>query len=151
MLHDTSIKEISLEGFKVVSGDMFAHLPRKSEATCTLWPTAMSFSKQALIFLGNCEHIRIEVNAAKKGLLVVPVTTKDRDCVRWIKSIKNPTVRKMECCNCTRQLYETWGLNGELNYRAVGKLVTADNKVMLLFDFSNPESWKRVEAGGNRV
>lgn len=151
MLHDTSIKEISLEGFQVVSGEMFAHLPRKSDATCTLWPTAMSFSKQALVLLGNCEHIRIEVNTAKKGLLVVPVTTKDRDCIRWIKSIKNPTIRKMECCNFARQLYQAWGLNGDLNYRATGKLVAADNKVMLLFDFSDPESWKRVEAGEKRV
>jgi len=85
------------------------------------------------------------VNPVRKGLLVVPVTVKDRDCVRWIKSIKNPTIRKMECCQFARQLYETWGFNPELNYRAIGKLVAADNKVMLLFDFSDPESWKRVE------
>jgi len=142
---DTNIKEINLDGFQVVSGEMFAHLPRKSDATCTLWPTAMSFSKQALVLLGNCEHIRIEVNPARKGLLVVPVTVKDRDCVRWIKSIKSPTIRKMECCQFARQLYETWNFNPDLNYRAIGKLVAADNKVMLLFDFSDPESWKRVE------
>ena len=151
MLLDTGIKEISLEGFKVVSGEMFAHLPRKSDATCTLWPTSMSFSKQSLVLLGNCEHIRIEVNVQKKGLLVIPVTTKDRDCIRWIKSIKAPTIRKMECIHFTTQLYEAWGLRADQVYRAIGKLVTADNKVMLLYDFNDAETWKKAEAGGKRV
>ena len=148
---ESSIKEISLEGFKVVSGEMFAHLPRKTDATCTLWPTAMSFSKQALLLLGNCEHVRIEVNVQRKGLLVVPVTTKDRDCIHWIKSIKTPTIRKMECCNFTRQLYDAWGWNPDQIYRATGRLVTADNKVMLLFEFHEAETWKRPEAGGRGV
>lgn len=145
---DTTIKEISLDGFKVVSGEMFAHLPRKSDATCTLWPTSISFSKQSLVLLGNCEHVRIEVNVARKGLLVVPVNSKDRDCIRWIKSVKEPTVRKIECSRFTRQLYEAWGLNLDQVYRAIGKLVAADNKVMLLYDFNENETWKTPEAGG---
>ena len=150
-MFDTSIKEISLDGFKVVSGEMFAHLPRKSDATCTLWPSAISFSKQSLILLGNCEHVRIEVNVKTKGLLVVPVTSKDRDCIRWIKNVKEPTVRKMECTHFTKQLYEAWGLNLEQVYRAIGKLVAADNKVMLLFEFTDAETWKKPEAGGRSV
>ena len=69
---DPRLSEISLDGFQVVSGQMFAHLPRKSDATCTLWPTSISFSKQAVVLLNNCEHIRIEINPTTKGLLVVP-------------------------------------------------------------------------------
>ena len=78
---DPRLSEISLDGFQVVSGQMFAHLPRKSDATCTLWPTSISFSKQAVVLLNNCEHIRIEINPTTKGLLVVPVTSKDQDSV----------------------------------------------------------------------
>jgi hypothetical protein len=108
----------------------------------------MSFSKQALVLLGTCEHVRIEVNVAKKGLLVIPVNSKDRDCIRWIKSLKEPTVRKIECGRFTQQLYEAWNFSNEQVYRAVGKLVAADNKVMLLFDFNENETWKTPEAGG---
>ena len=82
---DPRLSEISLEGFQVVSGQMFAHLPRKSDATCTLWATSISFSKQAVVLLNNCEHIRIEINPTTKGLLVVPVTSKDQDGIRWIQ------------------------------------------------------------------
>lgn len=151
MILDTRMPQIDLEGFQVVSGEMFAHLPRKSDATCTLWPSSMSFSKQSLVLLNNCEHIRIEVNVPKKGLLVVPVTTKDRDCIRWIKSVKAPTIRKMECGSFAKQLYQAWGLNENQVYRAIGKLVTHDNKVMLLYDFNDAETWKKAEAGGKRV
>lgn len=40
---NNSIPEISIDGFKVVSGKMFAHLPRKGEPTCTLWNNSISF------------------------------------------------------------------------------------------------------------
>ena len=80
------IQEISVEGFQVVSGSMFAHLPRHLSATCTLWPDSINFSKYAIYMLNNCERIRIEVNTAKRCILVVPVTANDRDGVRWMKT-----------------------------------------------------------------
>ena len=45
------------------------------------------------------------------------------------------------------QVYQAWGLDKEYNYRAVGRLVTANQKVMMLFDFSNAESWKTQKEG----
>lgn len=34
-----------------------------------------------------------------------------------------------------------WGWEKNYVYRAIGRIVAADNKVMLLFDFREPESW----------
>ena len=137
------IQEISVEGFQVVSGSMFAHLPRHLSATCTLWPDSINFSKYAIYMLNNCERIRIEVNTAKRCILVVPVTANDRDGVRWMKT-KNQEIeaRKMDCKQFTGPLYDAWGWDREYVYRATGQLVTYDQKVMLLFDFSYPENWK---------
>ena len=53
-----SIEEVSLEGFQVVRAEMFLHLPRKGDATCTVWPTKISFSRLALTALNNCEYVR---------------------------------------------------------------------------------------------
>lgn len=50
------IEEMTLEGFQIVSSNMFVHLPRKSDATCTIWPTRISFSKLALEYLHFCEY-----------------------------------------------------------------------------------------------
>ena len=39
------------------------------------------------------------------------------------------------------QLYDIWKLDSQMAYKATGKPVSADGKIMLLFDFSNPDCW----------
>ena len=136
------IEEMTLEGFQIVSSNMFVHLPRKSDATCTIWPTRISFSKLALEYLHFCEYIKLQVNPKTKCLLVMPVTSTDKDSIRWAKGDKDKTVRNMESRIFGEQLYQSWGLDPEYNYRSIGRLVSVNQKVMLLFDFSQPEMWK---------
>ncbi len=140
------IEEMSLEGFQVVRADMFLHLPRKGEATCTVWPTKISFNKLALAALNFCEFVRIEINPLKKCMLIIPVTSKDKDGIRWVKGQRSFTVRNMESKQFGDQLYSSWGLDPEFNYRATGKLVSSNGKVMLLFNFSDAEIWKSKKA-----
>jgi len=141
----TSIPEITIDGFQVVSGEMFAHVPRKSEPTCTIWYNSIAFNKMALVALNNCERVRIEINPKTKCLLLIPVTAKDKDGIRWTKSVKDPVARKIECKAFTSQLYDIWEWNKEFVYRSVGRIVSADKKVMLLFEYSEPENWKCKE------
>lgn len=137
------VQEISMDGFQVVSGSMFSNMPRSMRPTCTLWPGSINFSKYSIYLLNNCERVRIEVNTAKRCILIVPVTASDRDGVRWMKSAgQKVDARKMDCSQFTQPLYEAWGWDREYVYRAVGQLVTSDRKVMLLFDFNYPEKWK---------
>ena len=136
------LQEISMEGFQVVSGDMFRHVSRLNAPTVTLWYNSISFSKAALVALNSCERVRIEVNAKTRCILLVPVTVKDKDGIRWMKTGKAPQARRLECKAFTSQLYEQWGWKEDFVYRTVGRIVTADNKVMLLFNFSDPENWK---------
>ena len=136
------IEEVSLEGFQIVASDMFVHLPRKSDATCTIWPTKLSFSKLVLSSLNNCEYVRIEVNPRTKCLIVLPVSSGDKNSIRWVKGIKEFSIRNMESRRFGEQVYKSWGFDMDYNYRAVGRLVTANQKVMMLFDFNDAESWK---------
>ncbi len=141
------IEEVSLEGFQIVASDMFSHLPRKKDATCTIWPTKLSFSKLALSALNNCEYVRIEVNPRTKCLIVLPVTSSDPDSIRWIMGTKEFSIRNMESKRFGDQVYQSWGLDMDYNYRAVGRLVTANKKVMMLFDFNGAERWKTKKEG----
>ncbi len=136
------IEEVSLEGFQIVASDMFAHLPRKNDATCTIWPTKLSFSKLVLTALNNCEYVRIEVNPRTKCLIVLPVSSTDKNSIRWIKGSKELNIRNMESKRFGEQIYKTWGLDMDYNYRAIGRLVTANQKVIMLFDFNDAENWK---------
>lgn len=141
------IEEVSLEGFQIVASDMFVRLPHKSDATCTIWPTKLSFSKLALSALNNCEFVRIEVNPRTKSLIVRPVSSSDKNSIRWIRGAKEFRVRNMESKRFGNQVYKLWGLDADYNYRAEGRLVTANKKVMMLFDFNCAESWKTKKGG----
>lgn len=92
-----------------------------------------------------CERIRLEVHPQKKSLLAVPVTVKDKDSIIWRKNIKEYAPRRMESVRFSSQIYEIWGWDTSWVYRAVGHVVTVENKIMLLFDFSAPEQWKAKE------
>lgn len=142
MVLNDEIQEISKEGYQVVSGELFRRILRLGQPTATVWPTSISFSKTALQALNVCERIRIEVNTAKRCILIVPVTEKDKDNVRWLKSVNDSSARKIECTPFTSQLYTSWGWKKDQAYRTTGRIVTVDKKVMLLFDFSTPERWK---------
>ena len=139
----TALEEINLDGFQIVKSEMFAHLPRKTDPTCSIWSTKLSFSKLCIELLNNCEFIRIEVNPNTRCLLVIPTPSTDKDSIRWIKGIKDKNVRNMESKQFGDEIYKAWGLDPEYNYRAIGRLVSARNKIMLLFDFNNAEMWKR--------
>lgn len=136
------VQEINLDGFQVVSGDLFTNYTRTTNPTATLWYNSLSFSKASLTALNGCERIRVEINPNTKCLLIVPVTVKDKDNVHWVTRTKDPAPKKMECRRFTAQLYKTWELDSEFVYRTLGRVVTAKNKVMLLFDFKQAESWK---------
>lgn len=143
----SELQEVNMEGFKVVSAELFAHPARYSYPAMTLWHTSLSCNKAAVIALNNCERIRIEVNAAKKCILIVPVTAKDKDGIRWSKNIKDPVAKKIECVRFTSMLYEQWHWDVNTCYRTNGRLVTSDQKVMLLFNFTEPEHWIVGEKG----
>lgn len=141
-----TVNDISLEGFKVVSSDFFYAPTKLQLPTFTVWDGSISFSKHAVLMMNYCENVLLQIHSEGKKALVTPSSSKDKDAVRWLMK-KEPFVgRKINCPKLTDKLYEVWNWDKNYTYRAVGKLVTSGNKVMLLFDFSQAESWKRPEA-----
>ena len=135
------IQEINMDGFQVVSVDMFSHYMRNDLPMITLWNTHISFSKAAVHALNNCERVRMEVNTKTKGILLVPVSMKDKDGIKWMGTGKTPYGRKLECRAFTEALFDSWHWDKKRVYRTKGRIVTSDSKIMLFFDFSSPESW----------
>ena len=136
-----TIPEINIEGFQVVSADMFRPALRLFDPTMTLWYTSIGFSKATVTTLNNCERIRIEVNNLQKKILIVPVNSNDKDGIKWLKDAPEPSSRRIECASFTNQLFKLWDFDSKRAYRAIGKPVSVDRKLMILFDFSLPESW----------
>lgn len=110
-----------------------------------LWLCAKLRAAWLAEMLNNCERVRIEVNPKTRCILLIPVTSKDKDAVRWAKTGKEVQPRKIECLAFTSQLFDGWGWDRKRVYRTTGRIVSSDKKIMLLFDFSNPESWPMKE------
>ena len=72
------VNEISLEGFKIVSGDFFCTVSRVSAPTMTVWDGSIGFSKQDLILLNSCENVIMQINAPERRVLIIPSSSKDR-------------------------------------------------------------------------
>ena len=115
------IQEINMDGFQVVSIDMFSHTYQRTDyPAITLWVDHIAFSKSAVDALNRCERVRMEVNPQAKRILLVPVSVKDKDAIRWMTTGKNPHGRKLECKLFAEKLFETWGWNKEYVYKAKG-------------------------------
>ena len=138
--------EISMDGFKVVSSDFCCTVSRVSAPTITVWDGSIGFSKQDLLLLNSCENVLMQINAENKKILVVPTSSKDKDAIKWVKKTNPLEAKKFSCPKLTDNLYDAWNWDKDYIYRATGRLVTVQNKVMLYFDFSEPEKWKKPEA-----
>jgi hypothetical protein len=139
---DFAIGDISLDGFQTVMGHYFSHLV---EPFLTLRGNNISFNMSAYKALDCVETVQIMVNQASRRILVRPISSSEVDAIRWIKNTEAPHSKPIECASFSRPLFEVWKWNPKSRYRASGKLVKNDKKLMLLFDFSSPEI---LPAGG---
>jgi len=135
------IPEIDLSGFQVVKSDMFQAFTSRSAITMTVWPDSISFSQASINALKKCEHVRIEINYDAKCILVIPVTTQDRNNVRWAVSDKGKT-RRIGCLRFVSVLYSAWNWNTDMAYKGTGRLVASNEKVMILYSFEKASNWK---------
>ena len=74
-----------------------------------------------------------------KSILVRPASTSSTDAVVWRRSKAEPKYCKLDCPQLARKIYEQWGLDKNLRYKAFGRLVQAEQKILLLFDFNEAE------------
>ncbi len=134
-----SFNEISMDGFKVVSGEYVTTVPKPTAPVLTISDGRLSFTKRDVLILNTPEHVLIRVNGEEQKILIVPTKSTDKDAVKWVAKMDPVEARKITCYKLTDQLFDMWGWDKSCYYRAIGRLVIANDKVMLLFDFSNPE------------
>ena len=148
MAYDIGIKTVSLDRFQVVQRKYFSRL---TEPMMTIWESAVAFNTASHDALNNCECIEIYVNEKAKSIAIMPVPSKDKEAVQWIRGSKKYKYNRIECTMFARQIFKSWGLDPQYHYRTPGKLVQCDKKLMILFDFSHYEVWsgsKMVKENG---
>lgn len=140
MNFEKEIKNISLDGFQLVKCKYFS---RQNEPVMSLFSTAISFNTAAHNALNRCEYVEIFLNEKKKSIIVMPASgSKNNEAVRWQSGKEKPKYTRIECSMFSKPIFESWGLVPKYHYKATGKLVQCDKKVMLLFDFNEREVWE---------
>jgi hypothetical protein len=133
---DFAITDINLEGFQVVKGNYFN---RQIEPYMSFKESSISFNIAAYRALNCVATIQILVNQANRKILIQPISSDDANAITWLKNTENLSSKPIECTAFTRPLYEIWKWKVQTRYRAYGKLVQNEKKLMLMFDFSSPE------------
>ena len=133
-----TIKTVTLEGYQIVKGQLFS---RQLEPYMTIWQNCVSFNLPCYTALNKCEFITVYVNKDEHRIMITPSMSKDSDSVRWVKNPEAPKSDHIECTHFARQLLEDWNLDKDCRYKAKGRLVQCEKKVMLLFDFTDSEAW----------
>lgn len=132
MASDYVLSDISLDGYQLVRATYFE---KYIEPIMTLWHTSVAFGQGCYSALGNCEFIHIMLNDEEKSIIIRPTNSKENEALSWRRSGKEAKYNKMDCAMFTRKLYERWSLKPEYHYRATGRLVQCDKKLMILFNF----------------
>lgn len=140
MNFENQIKNISLDGFQIVKSKYFS---RQNEPVMSLFSSAIAFNIAAQNALNRCEFVEIYLNEKNKSIIIKPAAgSKENEAVRWRSGKEEPKYSRVECSMFAKPIFESWGLNPKYHYKATGRLVQCDKKVMLLFDFTDKEVWQ---------
>lgn len=132
-------KEINLKDYKVVSAQLF----RFDKAPfMNIYPKKISFSNEARGMLNNCQAIRIMINEQKKTVAIRAMPPSESNTLVWIKEgMKEAYIPQYSCPKLTSHLYEIWGWDLNLRYKASGMLVQFSGRPLIVFDFSEADSF----------
>lgn len=138
MNSEALIENINLKGYQIVESRMF----RKTNIpSMNLFPTAISFNRDCHLALNNCDNIQIMVNLETKTVLIKSCTSSDENAILWERGTKSTYIPRFTCEDLTKLLFSVWKLDRNYHYRVGGRLVKADSKLMLLFDFKDYETY----------
>lgn len=130
---------IDLRDYKVVSAQLF----RFDKAPyMNIFPKKISFSNEARGMLNNCQAIRIMINEQKKTVAIRAMPPSESNTLVWSKEGKKDSyIPQYLCPKLTSHLYEIWGWNMNLRYKASGMLVQFSGRPLIVFDFSEADSF----------
>lgn len=136
---EPQIAEIDLNGFQLINANNFG---RWCNPGITLWYNALAFNNAAFISLGQADSVQFYVNDERKSVIVMPCRSNEEESVALKKTPAKNGYARLECTLFTKKLFESWNFDKDCRYRVCGRQVQSGRKIMLIFDFTNPEVWK---------
>ena len=131
----------SYDGYQVVRGEFFAHT---FEPSITFNDSKVYVNMACLNRMPAVEYIQILVNQQTKKLVVRPCREDEKDSFRWCSNTGRRRPRQIACRIFYAKLAEMMQWNPAYRYKLLGKLITANEEQLYIFDLTATEVYQRI-------
>lgn len=139
-------EEFSFDGYQVVRGEFFAHT---YEPSITFNGTKFYVNMACLNKLPTVEYVQILVNQITKKLVIRPCREDEKDSFRWCSNTTKRRPKQVICRVFFAKLAELMQWNTSYRYKLMGKLISANQELIFVFDLTSTEIYPRtVSADG---
>lgn len=141
-------EDFSYEGYQVVRGEFFAHT---FEPSITFNNDKVYVNTACLNRMPTVEYIQILINQQSKKLVVRPCREDEKDSFRWCSSTGKRRPKQITCRIFYAKLVEMMQWNPGYRYKLLGKLISANNERLYIFDLEATEVYQRIQQGGGEA
>ena len=133
-------EDIDISGLQVVRKEHFAH---SYDPSISIKPKGVRFSASLIKKLPDVDDIIFLMDPVNMKLVVKPVSSDDRDAIRWSK-IEKKTGRRMPkdhmpAARLSKKLYKDMGWNDDTWYKIIGKVVRSRGEILIVFNLKDAE------------
>lgn len=138
--------DFSYDGFQVVRGEFFSHL---FEPSITFNQNSFYVNSACIKRLSDVNHILILVNEEQKKLVIRPCSEDTKDCQCWKTKSNKP--KAMKCRDFFQRIMVMMNWNEHYRYKVLGKIIKANDEIILVFNLASREEYPRKITEENKV
>ena len=143
-----SEEEFSFEGYQVVRGEFFAHT---FEPSITFNGGRLYVNMACLNKLPTVEYVQILVNQLTKKLVIRPCREDEKDSFRWGSNTVKRKPKQVICRVFFAKLAEMMQWDSSYRYKLMGKLVSANQELLFVFDLFSTEVYQRSVSEDGKI
>ena len=134
-------EQVSLAGFQVTRGELFAHL---REPAITIWEDRIKFNMACLRRFPQVTHIQLLIHPDQKRLIIRPCEPDTPDALRWAtKGVNSDELknRDMICRVFAARVFDLMGWIKGYRYKMLGKPAVSNGEALYLFKLTDFETF----------
>lgn len=141
-------EDFSFVGFQVVRGEFFAHT---FEPSITFNGNKLYVNMACLNKLPTVEYVQILINQLSKKLVIRPCREDEKDSFRWCSNTAKRRPRQVVCRLFFAKLAQMMQWDCSHRYKLLGKLISANQELIFVFDLSSAEVYQRSTSEDGKV
>lgn len=138
----------SFDGYQVVRGEFFAHT---FEPSITFCGSKLYVNMACLNKLPTVEYIQILINQDTKKLVIRPCREDEKDSFRWCSNTAKRKPKQVICRVFFAKLAEMMNWDSSYRYKLMGKLISANQELLFVFDLCSTETYQRSTSTDGEV